>query len=476
MMTTALKTIRTTVLAAALAALATGCATTGQHLPQDLPVAGEYGRGDSTANLPDDRLLDAGEYPPALEAAGPWWQRFDDARLDLLVSRVLEANRDLVSAGLRLEQARARAGLAGTDLWPQLDASANASARRELEGDADTSESFSTSVSVGYEVDLWGRLRAQRDAAVWEARATAEDLQATRLVLVGETVNLYWTLAFINQRLAAGEESLARVQRTLELVRVQYDVGAVSRIELREAEQNLLSQQAAQSDLRQQRVETRNALTVLLDGVPWPQENEPQDLAAAQSPAIEPGLPAELLGRRPDLRAAEHRLRSTLADVHATRTSYYPAISLNASIGGSSTSLADVVANPVATLGAGLALPFLRWNEMQLNTAIAEAGYEIAVNDFRTTLYTAFSEVDNALSGREQLARQVELSRESLEAAEEIERLYEVRYRAGATPLRTWLDAQETRRNAELALAQARLDLLRNDVVLFQALGGSDRS
>ncbi len=122
-----------------------------------------------------------------------------------------------------------------------------------------------------------------------------------------------------------------------------------------------------------------------------------------------------------------------------------------------------------------MALPFLHWNEARLNTKIAGAEYEIAANDFRKTLYTAFTEVDNALSARQELTRQVDLSQRSFDAAADVERLYEVRYRAGATPLRQWLDAQETRRQSELSLAQARLNQLQNDSRLFQALGGSAR-
>lgn len=460
--------LRTALLSSALAAGA-GCATFATPPPGDVLVAARYGRGDSVANQPTVRLLPSDAMP-----SGAWWTQFGDPRLDRLVEQVHATNRDLVVAGLRLRQARARAGLAGTDLWPRLGASVNSSASRPLDGDGETRTSHSASVSVSYEVDLWGRLRAQRDVASWEAEATAQDLEATALALMGETLDLYWTLAFLNQRIAAGEENLARLQRTLELVRVQYEAGAVSGIELREAEQNLLSQRAAQGALLQQRVEARNALTVLLDGRPWPEPDEPQDLAAANSPSIAPGIPAELLARRPDLRAAEWRLRQARAEVGIARTSYYPAISLTGSLGGSSTSLVDVLANPVATLGAGLILPFLNWRQMQLDTELARLAYEIAVNEFRTTLHAAFAEVDSALSGKERLAAEVALARESYEAAAEIERMYEVRYRAGAASLRTWLDAQQTMRNAELALAEARLEQFRNDVALFQALGGTD--
>jgi NodT family efflux transporter outer membrane factor (OMF) lipoprotein len=454
--------------------LLTACASTGAHRLQDPAVAAEYGRGDSARNAPSD-LVSLGERRTVNDLSqDTWWTGFGDERLDRLVAQVLAVNTDLASAGFRLQRARLFAGLATSDLFPNVDISGSAGHTKLLSGSASGVRSYGASASLSYELDLWGRLRTQRDIARWEAQATDEDLQSTFLALVGDTCNLYWTLAFLNQQIASGEESLARVERTLALVRTQFAAGAVSRLEVRESEQNLQSQQAAQSQLIQQRVEARNALTVLLDGTPWSQYDEPQSMTA-HSPQIEPGIPAQLLGRRPDLRAAELRLRETLAQVKVVRTSYYPAISLNGSVGGSSTSLSDVLANPVQTLGAGLALPFLHWNEARLNSAIAGTELEIATNDFRRTLYTAFTEVDNALSAREELTKQVELSQQSFDSALEVERLYEVRYRSGATPLRPWLDAQETRRSAELSLAQARLTQLQNDSFLFQALGGSAR-
>src|SRR5262249_13791313 len=134
--------------------------------------------------------------------------------------------------------------------------------------------------------------------------------------------------------------------------------------------------------------------------------------------------------------------------------------------------LSDVLSNPVGTLGAGLVLPFLRWNEMRLSIDIASKDYAIAANDFRRLLYQAFAEVDNALSERTELTRQLEASQKAYDEAIEIERLYGVRYRAGATALRNWLDAQETRRAAEITLAQARLSQLQNYSFLVRALGG----
>ncbi len=309
------------IVLAAVVSLLSACASTGSHRLEDPTVAATYGAGDSAKNVPADIIALGQKRTVRDRMQDTWWTGFADERLDRVVARVLEVNTDLASAGFRLQRARYNAGLATSDLLPDFDVSGSAGRTKALSGRSRGLDTYSASASLSYELDLWGRLRTQRSIAQWEAQATDEDLQSTFLSLVSETCDLYWTIAFLNQRIAAGEESLARVQRTLQLVQSQFNSGAVSRLEVREAEQNLDSQQAAQSQLIQQRVEARNSLTVLLDGTPWPISDEPQNMSDAHSPTIEAGIPAELLARRPDLRAAELRLRESLSPVEVTRVS-----------------------------------------------------------------------------------------------------------------------------------------------------------
>jgi NodT family efflux transporter outer membrane factor (OMF) lipoprotein len=455
--------------------LLSGCISTGQYRAAPISVSAGYAHADADATRPTGarELALQATYPASDVRSDAWWRGFGDARLDRLVSQALQANSNLVAAGLTLRRARLEAGLASSDLWPSASGSVSGSGSRAIDRSDDFDRNYSASASLSWEIDLWGKLRAQRDAARWEAAASAQDLENTALALIGEVCSDYWQLAYLNQSIASGERNLQRLEKTLQLVQVQFNAGDVSRLEVREAEQNLESRRSAQSQLLQQRVQVRNAIAVLLDGQPWPQADEPQDLDAASSPALQPGVPAELLARRPDLRAAELRLRQSLAQLKATARSYYPALSLTGSVNSSATSLSDVLKNPVATLGAGLSLPFLDIAEARYNTRISGTSYEIAATQFRTTLYTALSEVDDALSARTQLASQVESARRSYQAARDIEHMYEVRYHAGATDLRTWLDAQQTLRDSELALAEARRSQLDNDVTLYQALGGS---
>lgn len=411
-------------------------------------------------------------------SAERWWLAFDDPLLDALVSEVLARNNNLAAAAVRVRRAQLQAGLAAEQGTPQLSASATAGSSRALESGAAKVGSNSVRLGVSYELDLWSRLASQQDAARWEALATVQDVQSTRLALVATTARLYWQQAFVQQRLAANAASIAYAQATLRLIQAQYRAGAVSGLELAEARQALAAQQASQPALQQQLTATRTALALLLNAAPGTADASsraaalPQALPTAALPQVQAGLPAALLSQRPDLRAAELRLRQSLANTDAARASAYPAFTLTGSLGSTSTALASVLQNPVVALGLGVSLPFLQRNTVQLNIRVSEAQYEEAVLLFRQTLYTALGEVDDALGNRAQLALQAERLQEALQAAQTAERLYEVRYRAGAAPLKAWLDAQEKRRNADLALADNRLARLNNQLALFQALGG----
>lgn len=413
----------------------------------------------------------AAQVPAATDEA--WWRAFGDPQLDAWVALALERNSDLAAAGIRVRRAALEARLAGNALLPTASGSFATGASRPLSGSPRlTTESASANLGVSWEIDLFGRLDAQRDAADFEAQATEQDREAVRLSLVATTANLYWQLGFANERIDFAQQSFEHVRRARELVAAQYRSGSVSRLEMREAEQALAEQESLLSQFVQARVELRQALQLLFDGaaVPTP---EPARLPATALPLIAAGLPADLLGRRPDLRAAELRLRATLASSDAAAARYYPTLSLTGGLGTSSRSLLDVLANPVATLGANLTLPFLNVREMRLTTAVARTRYEEAVVAFRKSLYTALADVERALSARSQLAQQEAAQQRALAEAIEIERLYEARYRAGQVALRLWLDAQERRRAAELAHAATRLAQRQNHLTSNLALGGA---
>ncbi len=237
-----------------------------------------------------------------------WWTLFHDAALNQLVEQVLARNSDLAVAGLNLQQARLQAKQSQSQQGIRIgNAGISTGHQFSLEGDGDTARGISLNYpGLSYELDLFGKLANQTEAARWEALATEQDLQATAQSLIATTANLYWQLGYLNERYVVAQQNLASTQKTYQLVSAQYRAGAVSGLDLNQAEQALQSQKSTLSQIAQQKVETRTALAVLLhQPVQMLNINEPQSLAAVRLPNITAGLPAELLSRRPDLRAAE---------------------------------------------------------------------------------------------------------------------------------------------------------------------------
>ncbi len=404
-----------------------------------------------------------------------WWTLFNDAQLNQLVSNVLERNSDLAVAGIALKQARLQADLTANQQGLRITNTGISTGHSfDLNSGDGNSSGLSVKGGVSYELDLFGKLARQTEASKWEALATEQDLQATGQSLIATTAKLYWQLGYLNERYTTAQQSLATSQKLYDLVQIQYKAGAVSGVDLTQAEQSVQSQKASLSQIEQQLVETRTAIAMLLHE-PLQQLNiqEPKRLPRTALPAIDAGLPADILSRRPDLQASELRLRKALATKDATKASYYPSISLTSSLGSSSTSLTELLRNPALTLGASLSLPFLQYNDMKKDITISNLDYEKAIIQYRQTLYQAFADVENALSSRTELDKQVALQERNVELAEKTERLTEVRYRYGAVALKTLLDAQQTTRTARLSLVETKQSQYNAYVTLMQALGGS---
>jgi len=400
-----------------------------------------------------------------------WWKNFNDPILDNLIDRVLRTNNDLAAAAIRVRRAQLNSALTNTNRTPYLDVGVNTSLDQDLKGGTST-KTYGVTGGLSYEVDLWGKLASTREASRWEAEATEVDRQSTALSLIGTTAASYWQVAYLNELITSSEASIAYAEKTLELVTIKYQAGEVSAVDLVQAKQSVASQRADLTILLQKRTEARNALAILFNQAPENAMSERHKLPDYDIPHVEAGLPASLVAQRPDMHAAEMRLKKYLANINTTRASYYPSFSLTGNLGISSISLANLFSNPVAMLGAGLTLPFVEKNTMELNVKISETEYGEAVVNFRQTLYSALGDVENALSGHTRYGEERIQRKEALALAKQAEGLAEVRYRTGYTGVQPWLDAQESRRSAENTLAENHLNRLKNRMTLYQSLGG----
>ncbi|MBY8035230.1 efflux transporter outer membrane subunit [Vibrio fluvialis] len=438
--------------------LATGCVARSELPEQNVTVPEQWQTGQTQSET---------------QAISQWWTSFGDPQLNQWVEKVLATNSDLAIATLTLKQARLEAGLATSDTYPDVSASVSGERSKPLDG-GDSSKSYQASLSVSYELDLWGKLSAAKDAAMWTALATQQEREATAQSLVATTAQLYWQIGYLNQRVELSNHDIKDAEETLALTQSQYRYGSVTRVNVLEAERTLAGLEATHRDYLQQRTEAVNAFAILFD-------QPPQDLATSipalpdyAVPTIEAGVPADVLNRRPDVKQSLFELKSVLATKDNTDTNYFPSLTLTGALGGSSTELRKLLSDPIGTLGADLTLPFLNWNEMQLNRDIAQVKYESAIISYRKTLYAALQDVDNALSAKENYEFQAEKLQKQYDSAAEVARIYKSQYEYGAIDITTLLDAQENERSAKASLLENRYNQLVNIATVYQSLGGED--
>lgn len=401
-----------------------------------------------------------------------WWDNFQDPLLSSTLNRVLLENNDLAKAGLQLQLARLEAGLTNTNLTPDVNVGGNASNSRNLRRDTTPTESYSASFALSYELDLWGKLARTREQAEWQVKATEQDRQNTALTLLGTTADLYWQIASLNQQIASQQKSVALAGQTQRLVLAKYNAGAVGQMDVLQAQQTVLSRSSQLANLHQQREAARNALAILFNRSPLDRLPERSALDTGQDIPVMQRLPVEVIARRPDIQAAEWRLRASLAGSDVARLNFFPSLSLSASLSAGSAVFQRWFNNPVGAAGSALTLPFVEWNTVQLTVAKSDISVQQAAIDFRSTVYTALSEVDNAQAQRLSYQQQRQRQRQDLALSERRLALAQARYRAGSISFQTLLDAQDSMLSSATSLTTLQYGYLNATMKLWLALGG----
>ncbi|WP_345828071.1 efflux transporter outer membrane subunit [Erwinia sp. HDF1-3R] len=432
------------------------------------------------------KTLKSDYHAPAIDYPASWyqndtagdlapfdWKAFNDPRLERWLHQVMAGNNDVAIAVLRVYRARLDAERVGIASDPGLKGTLGVDGRKQLDRSSDGTKGSSALLNTAYELDLWGKIARQRDAAAWASQATEDDLRSARLTLLSEASNNYWRIGFVNQRIAALHQSIDYAKETLRLANARYRAGGASSLDVVEAQQSLLTQENRLTGLQRERLQALNQQTVLLDAAPGSPVFEPTTLSKEAMPQVNANIPASVLRHRPDISAKEWRVREALATVDIRRTEYYPAFSLTGSLGTSSSLLLAFLQNPIGSAGGSLTLPFLEWRQRGVEVKIARIDYEQRLLEFKQSLYKAMSSIEDELSLRNQLLTQETRLHRGLELARESERLNEVRYRQGAVRISFWLDAQENRRQAELLLDENRFNQFQNLAKIYLEFGGS---
>lgn len=423
--------------------------------------------------LSDNWAEGSGEMTPPRQ---DWWRSFQSPRLERLLTSSLLDSPDLAAAAERVIQAEQQVRVSGASLFPSLNLGGNTASRTidTDQGARETTESTSLSLGASYEVDLWGRLAAGVRGAEADLAAVQHDYAAVRLSLETAVASAYFQTLTARERLTIARENLAIAERVLAVVEARYRNGAASALDVTRQRTAVLTQQSALIPLEVQERQAGYALAILLGRLPQTFSLEAESLAQLQVPDVGPGLPSELLVRRPDLARAEARLAAADANVAVARAALLPSFQLSASAGTASNALLSL-ADPTRSLAATatLAQTLFDGGRLRSQLANAESRRRELVENYRQAILTALREVEDGL-GNVERNRRLALTQEQLvEQARRSLRLAELRYREGSDDLLSVLDAQRTLFQAQDQQVQLRLARLTAALDLYKALGGS---
>jgi len=458
--------------------LLAGCSTMApQYTQPAAPVPAEWPAGPS---------YKAEAVKPAAKPVAdiPWREFFVEPQLQNLIDLALKNNRDLRVAALNIERSRAQYQIRRSDLFPKVDGTGSGtflgvSEDLSRSGQHETVEEYTVGLGVSsYELDLFGRVRSLKDQALEQYLSTEQAHQSVQISLVSEVAFSYLILAADLERLKLAKETLASQKESYQLTKRRFDAGISSALDLHQAQTSV---DAARVDIARYTtfVAQDENLLRLVVGSTVPAELLPESLTETLTAMkdVAPGLPSEVLLRRPDILQAENLLKGSNANIGAARAAFFPRITLTSSVGFSSDELVGLFNGDTFTWSfiPRITLPIFDAGSNQANLTVAEVDRDIAVARYEKTIQTAFREVADGLALRGTVDEQLAAQQSLADATAESHKLSQARYDKGVDSYLQVLDSQRALYGAQQNLIGVRLARLANQVTLYRVLGGGTR-
>lgn len=462
-----MKTSRLTAVLVAL--MLAGCARGPAYTTPTTPVAAAYKETPTGWKVAE---------PADTLDRGPWWQLFNDKLLDELERKVEVSNQALAEAEARYRSARALVREQRAALFPTVDLSGTGQRSQSSAGASGVrppaQSSYRIDIGATWEPDVWGRIRSTVTAAEASAEASAADLAAARLSAQGELATNYLQLRNVDSLIALLVATVEAYEEALRITQNRFDAGIAPRSDVLQAQTQLASAQADLEGLDRQRAQLEHAIAVLIGEAPGN-----FSLAVALQvdpvvPVVPPGIPSQLLLRRPDIAAAERRVASANASIGAAEAAFFPDFTLTGTTGFSGPELGRLLSasQSLWSLGLSVAQTLFDAGARDARLDQAKAEYDRTVAVYRQTSLSAFGDVEDQLAAARVLERQFELRQQASKAADEAERLAINQYQAGRLGYADVIIAQVSAFNARRQLAQVISDRQTSAVALIQALGG----
>lgn len=452
---------------ALLSLLVSACAVGPDYQRPAMEVPATYKeQGDWKLAEPKDELI-----------RGKWWQVFADSQLNALAEQVDVSNQNLKAAEARYRQANALTQSTRAGLFPTISLGASSTrssaAAARAGGSSTIATNHSVTVNAGWELDVWGRIRRQIEAGNASAEASAADLEAVRLSLQSELAISYFQLRVSDQQKQLFDDTVSAYERSLELTKNRYNVGVAAKSDVIQAEAQLKSTVAQAIDLGVQRAQLEHAIAVLI-GRPPGGFSVPREKFTLKMPVMPVGLPSTLLERRPDIAGAERRVIAANAQIGVARAAWFPSLSLSASGGYASPTLADWISAPNRfwSLGPQLALTLLDFGKRAAVGDQAVASWEQAVATYRQAVLEGFQEVEDNLAALRILEQEAQVQDDAVRAARESVVLTINQYKAGTVSYLNVVTVQASQLSNERTSVSLLGRRLTAAVGLIRALGG----
>jgi NodT family efflux transporter outer membrane factor (OMF) lipoprotein len=441
--------------------------------PQSVPVPDAYKESAAwKAAQPRDN-----------ENRGEWWSVFQDPQLDALEKKAGDANQDLKAGFARLQQARAATRIARADLFPTLTVGSSAARARTSVNSPDfpkgaqpVGNNFDLQADLSYEVDVWGRVRNAVNSAKASQQASAADLATLNLAIHAEVATDYFTLRAEDAQQVLLDQTVADFAQSLQLTQNLYNGGGAAIADVAQAQAQLETARTLAADIRLQRAQSEHAIAVLLGENPSAFQEQANPLPPEFTPpAIDPGLPSSLLERRPDVAAAERRVAAANAQIGVARAAYFPVFSLAAAAGFDSTNSSTWLNAPSRLWSVGPAAGLLTVFDAgrhRAQSAQAKAVYDEQVANYRTTVLTAYQEVEDNIAALRQLQQESVSEAAAVQATGKALQQAQYRYKAGLVTYLEVATNENTALQAQLSNVTIELRRMNASVLLVKALGG----
>ncbi|MBP0625352.1 efflux transporter outer membrane subunit [Cupriavidus consociatus] len=451
-------------------AMLAGCAVGPDYKRPDAPVPKAF--KEATDAMPTW----SGDWKTAepQDAAGrpEWWHVFNDPALDDLIAQVQVSNEKIQAADAIYRQAMAKLASSRSRHFPTVEAKAGVS-RAPSKSSGHIDNEHNVTLSGKWEIDIWGNVRRNAEAAEAEGQSRQANLASTLLSAQATLAENYFSLRVADAKRALLDRTVADYAKSLQLVRNQYEAGTVQRSDVLQSKTQLKSAQAQQLDIQISRAKLEHSIAILV-GKPPSELNVPPADTQAPVPVVPVAVPSQMLERRPDISAAERRMASANANIGVAQAAYYPKLSLSATTGLTASTLARWLSLPdhLWSIGAGLAGTVFDGGLRNADKAKAVAVYDQEVANYRQTVLEAFREVEDNLASARVLEQEATIQGDALRSAREALLLVNNRYKAGTASLLDVLTVQTTAYTAETTTLQIMDRQYTAAVTLIKALGG----